>query len=75
MDLWRLALLNQAKSDKWGWQSLATQVASHLRLGLCSHLVPKNLAQVGFLLGTNMNKSFYHVLKPEFRVQGLDLEY
>ena len=75
MDLWRLALLNQAKSDKWGRQSLAIQVASHLRLGLCSHLVPKNHTQVGFLLGTNMNKSFYHVLKREFRVQGLDLEY
>jgi len=61
------ACSNQTKSGKWGWQSLVTQVVSHWRLGLCSHLVPKNLAQVVFLLGTNVNKPFYHVLKPEFR--------
>ena len=30
-------------------------------------------AQVGFLRGTNVNKPFYHVLKPEFSVQGPDL--
>ena len=31
---------NQTKSDKWAWQSLATQVASHLKFWRCSHLVP-----------------------------------